>query len=155
MICWPKFSLHCNVARRELDKLDCPNGSASGRKSIASAALASASIASSRSGSLSLFVCIIWAVCVCHKNAFCSVFPSKLTIHQEVYSLEVYYPDDPPRPNRPKAGLGLVIMMMMVTQHIPAIQIPNRWESDIMMNGGNMTVKFPPYVYVNVWGNTW
>ena len=33
----------------------------------------------------------------------------------------------------------VVIMMMMVNQHIPTSQIPTRWESDIMMKGGNMT----------------
>ena len=33
----------------------------------------------------------------------------------------------------------MTMMMMMVTQHIPTSQIPTRWESDIMMKGGNMT----------------
>ena len=32
-----------------------------------------------------------------------------------------------------------MMMMMMVTQHIPTSQIPTRWESDIMMKGGNVT----------------
>ena len=30
----------------------------------------------------------------------------------EVYPQELYPPDDPPRPGRPKAGLGLVMIMM-------------------------------------------
>ena len=33
----------------------------------------------------------------------------------------------------------MMMMMMMVTQYIPTSQIPTRWESDIIMKGGNMT----------------
>ena len=35
----------------------------------------------------------------------------------EVYRLKLYHPDDPPRPCRPKAGLGQVMMMMMKMGH--------------------------------------
>ena len=40
---------------------------------------------------------------------------------------------------RCSSTLMMMMMLMMVTQHIPTSQIPTRWESDIMMKGGNMT----------------
>ena len=33
----------------------------------------------------------------------------------------------------------MITLVKKVTQHIPTSQIPTRWESDIMMKGGNMT----------------
>ena len=40
--------------------------------------------------------------------------------------------------------------MMMVTQHIPNSQIPTRWESDIMILGGNMTQSNSHYTHVHM-----
>ena len=41
-----------------------------------------------------------------------------------------------------------IIMMMMVTQHNPTNHNPTRWESVIMMNGGNMTQSISHHTYV-------
>ena len=56
-------------------------------------------------------------VCVCNEKADSPYFPRSWVPQAgsevwEVYRLEVYYPDDPPRPWRSKAGQGLVMMMM-------------------------------------------
>ena len=44
----------------------------------------------------------------------------------------------------------IVIIIIMVTQHIPTSQIPTRWESDIMMKGGNMTQSNSHHTHIYV-----
>ena len=43
--------------------------------------------------------------------------------------------------HQPAVSVNLIIttIIIMVTQHIPTSQIPTRWESDIMIKGGNLT----------------
>ena len=54
-------------------------------------------------------------------------------------------------------SLASHIMVDMVTQHIPTSHIPIRWESVIMMKGGNMTQSFSYHTHdkyndEGVWG---
>ena len=44
----------------------------------------------------------------------------------------------------------IITMTIMVTQHIPTSQIPTRWESDIMMKGGNMTQSNSHHTHIYV-----
>ena len=42
----------------------------------------------------------------------------------------------------------VVVMMMMVTQHVPTSHIPTRWESVLMMKGGNMTQSISHHIHI-------
>ena len=44
----------------------------------------------------------------------------------------------------------MMMMMMMVTQHIPTRHIPTRWEYDIMNRGGNVTLSYSHHIYISI-----
>ena len=50
----------------------------------------------------------------------------------------------------PRYIIIIIIIIIMVTQHIPTSQIPTRWESDIMMKGGNMTQSNSHHTHISI-----
>ena len=54
----------------------------------------------------------------------------------------------------PRYIIIIIIIIIMVTQHIPTSQIPTRWESDIMIKGGNMPQSNSHHINIQMFQET-